>query len=82
MLQGCGTIERLVQQPVPVTVTETEFIPVPDELLLQRSPVEIAGGVGDFSGITYADALVLWARDRQTIKALNAQLQAIGELDE
>ena len=46
----------------------------------QREPQPIPEGVGEFSGATYGDALILWGKDRQTIEALNAQLEAIGRL--
>ncbi len=80
---GCGTTERLVQQPVPVRVEVPTPIQIPAELLIQREPTEIAlGDFEGFSGVTYGDALILWARDRETIKTLNGQLQAIEDLNE
>jgi hypothetical protein len=80
-LTGCAR-ERLIQQPVLAELECPEPNVIPSQLLIQRPLQPIPLGIEGFSGITYGDALILWGRDRETITTLNAQLQAIEDLNE
>ena len=81
MFAGCGST-RIVEKPVPVEIEVTKLIPVPAELLITRPPQSIPLGDGEFSGATYGDILVILGKDRASLDACNAQLEAIGELNE
>lgn len=75
-LTACGSREVIVEKPVPVEVPgPVQYIPVPSDLLLLRQPSTIPDGV------TYGEALTLWAIDRATIEALLGQLRAIEVLN-
>lgn len=73
LLSACGT-ERVIPQPEIVRVEVTKVIPVPADLTAQRPVTAIPDGV------TYGEAAVLWAKDRETVKVLNTQLEGIQSL--
>lgn len=73
-LIACGT-ERIVTKPEVVRVTETEFVPVPADLTALRDVSVIP------EGATYAEVILHCRQDRETVGVLNAQLEAISQLE-
>ena len=74
-LSGCGQTE-IIERPVPVEVVRTEFVPIPADLTEPGAPAVIP------DGLTYGDALELWAVDRATIETQAErlrQIRAIGQ---
>ena len=65
---------RVVTKPEVVTVTKTEWRPVPADLVTPENPSAIPNGV------TYGDALALWAEDRKSLAIVNGRLAAIKSL--
>ena len=72
-LTACAT-ERIVEKPVPVYIDRVEYVPVPADLTETRQKQAIP------DGLTYAGALELWAKDRETIDVLNGTLMGISSL--
>ena len=71
--QACAPT-RVVTKPEVVTVTKTEWKPVPADLVKPENPAEIPNSV------TYGDALALWAEDRRSLAIVNGRLKAIESL--
>ena len=72
-LNGCAN-EVLVPEPVIVEVVTVERLPVPADLLIQRTKSTVP------EALTYGDGLQLWAEDRANLDSVNAQLGAIDGL--
>lgn len=72
-LSACGSV-KVVEKPVPVEVVRTEYVPVPFQLVRPRQLQTVP------DTMTYGDAMILWARDREALRNANAQLIAIGKL--
>lgn len=70
------TQTEVVPDPVIVEVVKVERVPVPADLMVRRSPVEIP------ESVTYGQIIQLHLVDRATIETLNSQLQAIEALND
>lgn len=72
-LTACGT-ERVVEKPVIVEVVKTEWRSIPADLTEQCPKVTIP------DGLTFGQAIELWAEDRAAIDACNGKLAGIKSL--
>lgn len=72
-MTGCVR-EVIVEKPVPVEVVRIERVTVPPELLHGEHPETLP------EALSFAQALELWALDRQHLQTLNGRLRAIQAL--
>lgn len=70
---ACGT-ERIVERPVIHEIVKTEWREVPADLLSRCDKTIIE------DGMTYGEALEMWAKDRASIDACNGKLAGIKSL--